>query len=138
MDNKDLIGKIKALNFSVGEYAVVGSAVLEVLGIKKSKDTDILVSDNLFEKLKLTGKYQQEERYGKLFLLSDNNVDISNRFFVGNYNPDEKILINSSFLVEGVPFVQLEEIIKFKKEIGSEKDLLDIKLIEEYLKTKQK
>jgi hypothetical protein len=36
-------------------------------------------------------------------------------------------------LINGLPFIKLEELIKFKTELGRSKDFDDIRLIEDYL-----
>lgn len=51
----------------------------------------------------------------------------------GNYIGDTRYLIESADLIKGFPFIKLEEFIKFKSELGREKDFDDIKLMEEYL-----
>lgn len=52
---------------------------------------------------------------------------------LGNYLGDTDSLIKNADIINGFPFIQLEEFIKFKRELGREKDFEDIKLMEEYL-----
>lgn len=53
------------------------------------------------------------------------------------YTPDPQYLIDNAEIINGVPFVKLEEVIKWKKAFGRPKDLEDIKRIEEFLKKEE-
>ena len=50
-----------------------------------------------------------------------------------NYNPHIKYLIKNSIYLENIPFVNIEEVLKWKRIRNLEKDRKDIKLIESYL-----
>ena len=58
------------------------------------------------------------------------NIEIFN-----NWLPfkDINVLIDSADIIEGFRFVKLEYVLEWKKFLGREKDLIDIKLIENYL-----
>ena len=43
-----------------GKYAIFGSGPMAVRGIKPTDDLDVIVVDNLYQKLK--GKYQEKEK----------------------------------------------------------------------------
>jgi hypothetical protein len=66
--------------------------------------------------------------------LYKDNIEVGDVWDYGEYNPDPQLLINDADIIDGVPFVRLEEVLKWKKAYGREKDKMDIKLIEEYLK----
>lgn len=42
-------------------------------------------------------------------------------------------MIRNAEIIEGVPFIRLSELIKFKMALGRDKDKKDIELIEQYL-----
>lgn len=46
--------------------------------------------------------------------------------------------IENPLIIEGVSFVSLEEFVKWKKDLERDKDLKDVKLIEEYLQKNKK
>jgi len=132
--------KLKELNLPIGQYVVVGGA-MEAHGIRKSNDLDILVTPKLYQQL-LDSGYEQCRcekcvRTSRLMLNKD-NVDILPNFMFGNYIGDTRYLIESADLIIGFPFIKLEEFIKFKRELGREKDFDDIKLMEVYLKNNSK
>lgn len=45
-----ILEDVKKLNFSKGEYAVVGSGVISVHGIRPHQDVDLIVTKRLFKK----------------------------------------------------------------------------------------
>ncbi len=131
----DIFEKLKELNFPLGEYVVVGGA-MAAHGIREAHDLDILVTPNLYQKLLNEGYEQctceQCMRTSRLMLKKD-NVDILPSFMLGNYIGDTRKLIDEADIIKGFPFIKLEEFIKFKKELGRDKDFRDIELMREYL-----
>ena len=51
----EIISRIKSLNLPLGKYIVFGSAVMEVHGIRKAKDIDVIVDKDVYEELKRSG-----------------------------------------------------------------------------------
>ncbi len=47
---------------------------------------------------------------------------------------DTPVLIENAEIIDGLAFVRLEEVLKWKKSRNKEKDQKDIELIENYLK----
>lgn len=67
----NIITKIKELNFPTGEYVVVGSGIMDALGIRKANDIDIAVTPKLHTQLRKTGEFKEDIRYNTIFLLKD-------------------------------------------------------------------
>lgn len=126
------IEKIKDLNFPLGEYVVVGSSILEVLGIRESVDIDIAVTSKLRDILLKTGKWNEEYNYNKLFLKNP-GIDILPELNWEKYDTTTNQAIAGAIIIDGIPFMNLEELIKFKTALGREKDFKDIELIRKYL-----
>jgi 8-oxo-dGTP pyrophosphatase MutT (NUDIX family) len=127
----DIFSRVKALDLPSGEYVVVSSGTLEALGIRPARDLDIAVTSKLFEALRKHGDWQEEERYGKLFL-SRPNVDIIPQLSWGAYPTTTEGAITSALMIDGVAFMNLNELKRFKRALGREKDFKDIELIETY------
>lgn len=127
--------EVKKLNLPLGGYVIVGSGPLAARGIRSYKDIDILVTKNLYEKLIKNG-WKIIEINGvneKFEELKNGKFEITKRFWCGDYKPSTETLIKNAEVINGVPFMPLPELIKFKKALGREKDLKDIVLIENYL-----
>ncbi len=132
----NIIQKIKELNLPNDQYVVIGSGTMDVLGIREAQDIDISVTEELFDKLKQSGKWEEFEKYGRPFLKKD-VFDINKHLGWEKYSITIEEANKSALFIEDIPFMNLDELIKFKDAMGREKDFKDIGLIKEYLnKTK--
>jgi len=132
----DIFEELKELNLPIGEYIVVGSGPMAARGIRECKDIDILVLEKLYNKLVIED-WKIVEITGvtrKLMVLKKGLFEINKDLKFGEYNPETQNLINNAEIINGIPFLSLPELIKFKTALGRQKDFDDIKLIEEYLK----
>jgi len=89
----------------------------------------LVVSDNLYQKLRASGVYSIEEKYNEEVLVAD-DIEVWSNW---KSDADFDVLIQSAYKVEDVTFAHPDIIIKRKTERGSEKDLNDIRLLKEYL-----
>lgn len=128
-----IIDKVKILNFPLGEYVVTGAGILEALNIRETNDIDIAVTPYLHKKLIESGEWEQEEKYGKIFLKRE-KIDVIPKLDWEEYRTTTEDAIASSTIIEGVPFMNLDELCRFKAALGREKDFKDIELIREYQK----
>jgi len=125
MTKDEIISKVKALNLPENSYVVFGSCPMAVLGLREAKDIDLVVSPQVFEQLKTIG-WQVVKKGNK----DDRLVwDVYEAHGELNYL---QTLLSSADIVDGVPFASLAELKKWKQGCGREKDLADIKLIDEY------
>ena len=115
------------LNLPVGSYAIFGSGPMAVRGIREANDIDLVVPQKLWDEY--AKKYPENIKKGY-----DLNVDgIS---LIADWKPyitDTAPLINNPDIIHGLPFVKLDYLILFKRALGREKDIADLKLIEAYL-----
>ena len=129
----DIFKKLKELNLPLGEYVSVGSAPLAARGIREAGDLDIAVTPKLLKKLIDSKKYQEVEKYGKLFLEAD-NIEISPELNRDGYSITTEEAIKTADIINGYPFLNITETIKFKRALGREKDFKDIELLKDYQK----
>lgn len=127
----NIIEKIKNLNLPLGKYVVIGSGILEALNIRPAVDIDIAVLPQLYKQLKETGEWKESEKHGK-YCLEKETFEIATGVSWGNYKPAMEEIIASATLIDGIPFMNLDELIKFKIALGREKDFEDIGLIKNY------
>ena len=131
----NIFEEVKKLNFSIGKYVVVGSGTMAAHNIRQAKDIDIVVVEELFSKCANNGWKEKMRPNGKKGL-KRGNIEVYLDVNYGNYNPKTQDLIRNAEIINGIPFLRLEDLIKFKKEYNREKDIQDIQLIERHLKTK--
>lgn len=134
----DIFVRVKRLNLPLGKYVVVGGA-MEAHGIRMAKDIDIVAAPDLFQDLQGKGWKLAETRLGAVkFKLKGEGVDVFPDYSCGeSYQADVVALIKNADVINGVPFVRLTELVKWKKAAGREKDLKDIGLIEHFLDKKE-
>lgn len=126
----DIFQKIKELDLPDGSYVIVGGGVLVALGLLGwDEDVDISVRPDLFEKFKAAG-WQQEEWKGKP-VLKQGVYDIGTGF--GDWSLEE--LHSDAMIIQGIPFMSLDKLLAWKKQMSRPKDLKHIALIESYQKT---
>lgn len=129
---------LKKLNLPTDQFIVVSSGALSVRGIRDSKDIDVIVTESLWDQL--SKEYTVGvNSFGVQNLELENDIEI--------LNPTQSIFGNSRIvpvtelfekadIFYGIKFINLDHLKMIKKELGRERDLKDIALIDDYLKTK--
>jgi hypothetical protein len=130
----DVVGELKKLNLPLGQYVVVGSAVMAIHGIGTARDIDLVVSPGLFKRLRSMGwhlgHFPTNPVTPALFYgLFEAGMEWSSN----NYQPNPQQLIQTAQIINGIPYVSLDEVLKWKTASGRKKDLDDIRLIKAYL-----
>src|SRR3972149_5367312 len=117
MTKEDIINKVKILDLPKGSYIVFGSCPLAVLGIREANDIDLLVSQEIYEKLKKDGWEEIDKGPNDKPLVQD-VFEAHNNWNFSSYKPTLKDL--------------LENVRKWKVASGRPKDVNDIKMIDNY------
>jgi hypothetical protein len=126
--------EVKSLNLPAGKYVVVGSGPMVAKGMREFHDIGILVTEDVFEKLSKEPGWKLSKGEAGRKVLKKDIFEIDKVFWCKDYQPDTIELIKNAEMINGIPFLQLSELIKFKQQLGRRKDLRDIVLIEKYLK----
>jgi hypothetical protein len=135
----DIISRVKLLNLSIGQYCVFGSGVLEIHGIRKAKDVDILVTEELYKKLKNEGWKRKWFYWRTIWSKCVTKGDceaFNNLHWAKSYRPDTKKMISQAELHDGIPFLRLEDLLEFQRNLPREKDKTGVKMMEDYLASK--
>lgn len=143
-ENAEKFSKLAKLNFPLGQYAITGSGPMGIRNLRKINDIDIIVSQELWDKLvkeygvtksKLNESIEIQkivispeiEAFGESSFISfsfkknkiDNNAN----------DPTVTERIKAAEIINGLAFESLEHNIYFKQKMGREKDLKDIEMI---------
>lgn len=132
----DIFRAVKALDLPFGQYVVFGSGPLAAHGIRPTNDVDLFVTTTLYEKLKAEG-WEEKELYtpaGGLYLCQG-IYDADDTWDYGTYNPTPTGLIETAGVIDGIPFAPLTDVLRWKEAFGRPKDLADIELIRQYMKS---
>jgi hypothetical protein len=129
----DIISDVKKLQLPVGKYSVVGGSALAARGIREAGDIDLIVTEDLYEKLKADG-WEEKEKKPDHYHLYKGNVEVAKSFaHIERCKLQPENVIGGSEIINGVPFMSLNDLLELKRAMAREKDLRDIRLIENYL-----
>ena len=129
--------KILKLNLPKGGYAIFGSGPMAIRGLRPSRDIDIIVTNDVFEKYKKGEEWKlvKFERDGrKIEMLEKDDFELYPTWGPGDWDIEK--LVEEAEIIDGLPFVRLEAVLKWKKISARKKDREDVKLIKEYLSSK--
>jgi hypothetical protein len=124
---EELLRKFAKLNILDGQYAIYGSGPLAIRGIREAQDLDVIVKNSFYKKL--IEKYPEKEK-GKIEFKND-RIEIFPAW--NSLMQDAEKAIDRAELIQGFRFIKLKDIMRWKQEMGREKDEKDIELIREYL-----
>ncbi len=124
--------ELKSLNLPVGKFAIFGSGPMAVRKIRQARDLDVIVKKDLWHNLvqKFPLSRRQKNQYLKI-----GNLEIYYNWFKLSNEINE--MIDNADIIDDFPFVKLEYVLAYKKELGRKKDIADIKLIEALFLKKQ-
>ncbi len=125
------------LGLSPDNSIVIGSGILEALGIRKSKDIDIVVNQEAYDSLRKSGQFNVTENHGRE-ILHDDKFEIGTSWTVLGKTYRFKDFIDESIIVDGVRYITINFLYRAKKswirrKNARQKDIEDVKLIEAYL-----
>jgi hypothetical protein len=128
----DILTQMKSINLPKGSYIVFGSGPMAALGIRDVGDIDLLVSEELYAELQKAGWKQITKGPDDKPLVSGDFEAHNNWNFV-SYQPTLDELLSRAFMIDGIPFVSIEDVRLWKDASRRPKDLTDIALIDTYL-----
>lgn len=132
-----IIKKLLSLKLPTKDYAVVGSGPMFAYGIKSQiNDIDIVARGKAWEMVRKLGNPIKSPLGNTIIQIFDGKVEAGITWLPGECDIDE--LIDTADVIEGIRFVSLENVLKWKKKMARPKDLKHIKMIEEYLSNKKK
>lgn len=133
---KNIFEEIERLELPKDEFVVLGSGILAALDIRESNDIDILATAELFAKLRAEGgwKYEVVEINGTpREKLTGGLAEVFKdfRWQGGSMSPEEGIA--QAVKISGINFLPLLRLREIKTQMGREKDVRDVALIDQYL-----
>lgn len=127
--------KVKALNLPLDQIIVIGSGILDQLGIRPASDIDLAASSDLMKKLSEESgywlkKFDDNRRF--YFVKDDGSAEVWDGWEFDGQAVGYDDLLNYAVEYDGVRFVDLKFLRKWKSWRGREKDVQDVKLIDEW------
>ena len=127
--------KVKALNLPLDQIIVMGSGILDQLEIRPAVDIDLAVSSDLMKKLSEESsdwikKFDDNQRF--YFIKDDGSAEVWDGWEFDGQVVSYDGLLDYVVEYDGVRFVNLEFLSRWKKWRSLEKDTQDVKLIDEW------
>jgi len=129
---KEFLQKLKELNLPKGKYAIFGSGPMGARGLREPGDLDVIVTVSVYNDLKNRSDFKTEKKKSGNEFLEKDGIEFYQNWHPGEWDINK--LIQEAEIIDGFPFVKLEEVLKWKKLKQRDKDIKDVELIEEYLK----
>ena len=128
---------LQKLGLNPGNSVVIGSGILQALGIRKSKDIDLVVTQEAYNILKKSKKFDIKENHGRKILTND-LFEIGVEWYVLEKLYKFKDFLNDSIIIKDVRYITLDFLYRAKKGWLSQtdvrqKDIDDVKLMKQYL-----
>ena len=137
----DNIMKIKSKLIELGldsdNAVVVSSGILNALNIRESRDIDVVVTEEKYKELSDNRRFVKKQNHGRE-ILDDGLFEIGTSWTVLGKTWKFNDLLNHSTTIDGVRYNTIEFLLNTKRRWiadgeGREKDIDDVKLMEQYL-----
>jgi hypothetical protein len=135
---EESLKKLKELNLPKGRFVIFGSGPMGIRGLKEPHDLDVIVTEDIFNDFKersdfkgfKLGKKKSNNEY-----LEKDGIELYKNWHPGEWDINK--LIQEAEIIDDLPFVRLEEVLKWKKLKGRDKDVKDIESIENFIKNQK-
>jgi len=128
---KRLLKNLRDINLPTDQFAIFGSGPLAARGLRDCRDLDIVVTTKLWKTL-LKNYYPDTANPEKIILVRsrpDGETEIEAFRSWQPWFSEVNDLIATADIIDGVRFVNLENVKKWKTEMGREKDKADLHLL---------
>lgn len=122
--------RLASLSIDSAEPVIVGSGILDVVGIRPSNDIDLLVSKETFYKIANSGHEISQRPDGSEKIEVD-DIELMHDWY-GKKVSDAAI---KTTVIDGIKFMSIEEVRRWKALLDRSKDQVDILLIDKYLES---
>lgn len=123
-----VIARAKQLGIPSDQYVVIGSGLLDAWGLRAAADVDLVVSDEVFDRLSRDETFEKYTKHSQEVLVRG-VYEIWRTWGEGSAATFES-LWRGGITVEGVRFVSPDYLMTWKRTRGEAKDLQDVALIE--------
>ena len=127
-----ITSRIKALGLPDGQFVVIGSGVMDALGLREAQDIDLVVRHELFELLKADKAWNVGEEHGET-VLTHEDVEDWLGWGTADGQPNFDVLYDGGITIDDIRFANPEFVRDWKRAANRPKDIEDIRLLEDYL-----
>lgn len=124
-----IVDRVKALGLPLDQIVVIGSGVMDALGLRTSHDIDLAVSGALYLQLRQSGLYTESRKHDE-YVLERDDVEIWQDW---GADLPYQALCESGVVIDRVRFCHPSIVLRQKQARLQRKDLADIILLQSYL-----
>lgn len=126
-----IVERVKKLNIPLDQTVVIASGILDALGLRKAGDVDLVITLDLLNALSQAPDWYLATKHDEPIITKG---DVEAFLSWGSEGvPNFRELYDNGVTIEGVRFADPQFVIDWKRQRNSEKDKVDIALLEEYL-----
>lgn len=134
---KEIKNKLDKIGLNSDNAVVIGSGILSALNLRESKDIDVVVTEEKYKELSGNNRFHKKQNHGRE-ILADDLFEIGTSWNVVGKNWKFEDLLNNSTIIDGVRYNTVEFLLDAKRRWiadgeGRQKDIDDVKLMEQYL-----
>lgn len=132
--NQTFAKRVKELGLPLDQIIIIGSGVLDQLGIRQSADIDVAAGREVLEKIARSGGWAKklDKNQRRYLVKCDGSVEIWDGWEIDGRVVEYDELLDYTVEHDGVKFVSLDFLRRWKSWRGREKDMQDMKLIDEW------
>ena len=131
-DQHRLMDRLHSLALPPGDYAVFGSGPLIVRGIiEATNDLDVISRGAAWDRARHLGDVAYlEEHDVEVVSFDDGAITVGTSWAYGEFDIDR--LIDPAETIDGLPFVRLEHVVRYKEAAARPKDLAHLAALANY------
>lgn len=132
--NQTFAERVKELGLPLDQIIIIGSGILDQLGIRQSADIDVATNRAVLEEIaRSSGWVEKLDKNQRQYLVKhDGSVEIWDGWEIDGRIVEYDELLGYAVEYDGVKFVSLDFLRRWKSWRGREKDIQDVRLIDEW------
>lgn len=132
--NQTFAERVKELGLPLDQMIIIGSGILDQLGIRQSADIDVAAGRAVLEEIaRSDGWVEKLDKNQRQYLVKhDGSAEIWDGWEIDGRIVEYDELLGYAVEYDGVKFVNLDFLRRWKNWRGREKDIQDVRLIDEW------
>ena len=132
--NQTFAERVKELGLPLDQIIIIGSGILDQLGIRQSADIDVATGRAVLEKLAGDSDWVRklDKNQRRYLVKRDESIEIWDGWEIDGRIVEYDELLDYAVEYDGVKFVSLDFLRRWKNWCGREKDMQDVRLIDKW------